>query len=539
MRRALWFSALCAVALMLQLAAGAYQLERGAFSDEAAHFMNGLLLRDYITQGLGQDPIRFAEEYYLSYPKIAPLAWPPLFQLMLGVFLLPGWPPHGASLVLMALVTAYAAWRLGTLVAHFAPTPVAVGISMLFLLTRVVMDLSATVMVDVVVAALMLEAVYWLSRFWSTGRRRDAVLFGVATACCCLSKGNGVALVLVPGLLMLITRRFTMLTQPGLYLAAVIVAALVVPTLLFSYRLAWAVDDFGAGPVDLAIRFQFYFRFLASQIGWLPIGLAVIGVGAVIRRGGQAVERRPVEPALAALVCGVLLFHLVYEYVDGRYAVVAVAPLLGLIPTGVGALAAAFRRAPRALPAALYAAAVVSFAVAQPVLAVRRPLGFREAARFLEAHHAVAGNRLFVVSDEHGEGAFVAEIAAKPWDRPVTVIRASKVLSGGDWIGSDFSLRFDSPPEVTQELEDLHVAYVLVDSSPGDADPPHWRAARDQMIQAMSLAPDRYERAFAVSAGTDGYRRDIAIYRVKYRSPGAPKALRLDLRNSIGRVLKR
>jgi hypothetical protein len=50
---------------------GAYKQARH-YSDEAAHFMNGLLIRDYLTQGLGNNPMHFAEQYYLSYPKLRP-----------------------------------------------------------------------------------------------------------------------------------------------------------------------------------------------------------------------------------------------------------------------------------------------------------------------------------------------------------------------------------------------------------------------------------------------------------------------------------
>ena len=85
----------------------------------------------------------------------------------------------------------------------------------------------------------------------------------------------------------------------------------------------------------------------------------------------------------------------------------------------------------------------------------------------------------------------------------------------------------------------MHVDYVLVDSSPGDASPPYWRAVRDQMIQAISLAPDRYERVFSVNPAAGPYRRDITVYRLRHHTPGAPKPLRLDLLNSLGRVLER
>ena len=64
--------------------------------------MNALLLRDYLTHALGQNPLAFAEAYYLSYPKIAPLMWPPFFHGALGLFLLPGWAAHPAALCFLA-----------------------------------------------------------------------------------------------------------------------------------------------------------------------------------------------------------------------------------------------------------------------------------------------------------------------------------------------------------------------------------------------------------------------------------------------------
>src|SRR6478735_7027388 len=61
-----------AVVAAIQLWAGAYRSERGLYSDESAHFMNGLVLRDYVRENPGQSPMTFAREYYSHYPKIAP-----------------------------------------------------------------------------------------------------------------------------------------------------------------------------------------------------------------------------------------------------------------------------------------------------------------------------------------------------------------------------------------------------------------------------------------------------------------------------------
>src|SRR5580765_351093 len=96
-RQALLASLLLSVTVGLQVAAGAYQSERNSYSDEAAHFMNALVLRDYIREGLSQNPLRFAEDYYRHYPKIAPGMWPPLFSTAVAGLMLLGWPPEVAT----------------------------------------------------------------------------------------------------------------------------------------------------------------------------------------------------------------------------------------------------------------------------------------------------------------------------------------------------------------------------------------------------------------------------------------------------------
>ena len=55
------------------------------------------------------------------------------------------------------------------------------------------LNLSSAVMLDVVVAAFMLEATFWLAEFFETGRSKHGVLFGVFAAGACLTKGNGLA----------------------------------------------------------------------------------------------------------------------------------------------------------------------------------------------------------------------------------------------------------------------------------------------------------------------------------------------------------
>ena len=58
------------VTVGLQWFASAYSSEFGSDPDESSHYVTGLLVRDYIAQGFPSSPLRFAEDYYLHYPRV-------------------------------------------------------------------------------------------------------------------------------------------------------------------------------------------------------------------------------------------------------------------------------------------------------------------------------------------------------------------------------------------------------------------------------------------------------------------------------------
>src|SRR5215211_7034866 len=70
---------LLALVIGLQMRAGANHAEFGGHPDEAAHYVTGLMLRDYVASGLPGNPMAYAKTYYDHYPKVAIGNWPPGF----------------------------------------------------------------------------------------------------------------------------------------------------------------------------------------------------------------------------------------------------------------------------------------------------------------------------------------------------------------------------------------------------------------------------------------------------------------------------
>lgn len=526
---------LFAIALTVQSAVGAYTAERGTYSDEAAHFLNGLLIRDYLTHGLGESPLHYAREYYYNYPKIAPGMWPPLFHVVLGLLLLPGWPPQATALALVAFATAWAAWRLMRILLHATTPLVAAAVAATFVLTPAIINLTSVVMLDIVVAAFAIEAAYWLSFFSQTKSWRHGAMFGLAAAGGCLTKGNGLSILLMPLLMILFTRQFDLLRRSGLYLAAAILLVVAGPIVVLSMYLDATIGDFRATTwADVFWRASYYSNYLRHELGIPLLILAAIGTtGALLWRQDDdgPSDSLPFRLGLASLLFAGVLFHLLNPHwaISGRYVTLIVAPLLGLVPSGLATVMALVRR-PNWIGAArgVLVAGLLAFGVVTTAAWTPRPaLGFREIVDLLDAQHALAGHRMLVVSEERGEGAFVAEVAARQPLPAASVIRASKLIASDDWAGHNFHLRFASAGALMQELEDLHVDYLVIDESLG-RDHALWPPTED----LLTTEEDRLEHITTVSGG-----RRVSLYRLKYRSAGTAKALEMSISSPLGKLI--
>jgi len=524
-----------ALAVAVQLVVGAYTSELGHFSDESAHFMNALLLRDYLRQDLGQDPIRFAQQYYYSYPKIAPGMWPPLFHGVLGLLMLPGWSPQTIALLLIAFATAWTAWRLYRILTYLTTTSVALGLGVLFVMTPAVVNLTSAVMLDIVVAAFALEATFWLALFFEWGLTRHAALFGLFAAGGCLTKGNGLAILLMPALMLIFTRRFSLLRRPGLYLATAIVLVVAGPLSTASFYFDATIGDFRmVNWADITARLDVYTNYVRTELGLPLLALAVAGLtsGAVETNWKTDRHRWAFIPSLVALVVAAALFHLLnpHKVISGRYMTLAIAPVIGLIPNGIKWLLSFIQRPHWVGPARIGLVAVLVVMASLNISAweKRRPMGFHDAASFIADHGGLGNRRMLVVSDEFGEGALIADVAARHPMPPATVIRSSKVIASDDWAGQNFQLRFSSSQDLIKELEDLHVEFVVIDRSLEANKHPLWPPTQTLLTEQA----DRLELAYTATR-----ERPVVVYRLKYQTAGPPKPLDIVVSSPFGKLM--
>ena len=507
------------IIVAIQWSVGAYRVEPGV-SDGTSDLMQGLLVRDYLADGLRQNPVAFAAEYQKSYPNLRAGTRPSLFHGGLGLLLVPHWPSHAAALFLLAAVVAWTTWRLYRIVTMVATPGTGFIVCLLFFSTPAVVGFTTGVTVDAVVAACAMEATYWLSVYMTSDRLRHAMLFGLFAGVCCLTTSSGFALMLMPLVTVVLSGRFHLLRRSGLYVATAIVVVVFAPALI------------SASPLDPPVTLEYRLSRLVGDIThlWLQLGtvammLAAIGLIYAIRHGGRSADEPPAAIGLA--MAALLVVSMSFSFFTGAStlngtAALALPALFGLAPMGIRA-ASSFVAGPKR-GQTLYTALLVIFAVtmfyARPQLAVQKPSGYQALTDYLQSRGAIAGKRVLIVSDPDGENMFVTDVAMRRLEPRPVIVRGSDVLS--------------SPQAVMRKIEALDVDYVLLDSSDHSKEQPYW-----MLVNQVLTSPDKpvhldYNNTVDRRHGPT---RPLAVYRVNNAAPRPATAPKRDL-TSVARLLR-
>jgi hypothetical protein len=527
---------LLAVAILLQWAAGAYSSEMAHHPDEGAHYITGLMVRDYAAEGFPEKPVPFAQRFYVRFPKIAFGVWPPLFHLILGVWLLPTPDGRASVLVLMAAIMAAAGYLLYRSLRPVAGWAAALLVALLLVLLPLSQTLTDTVMVDSLVMLTELAGALLMARWLRTGANRDALWVGAMAGLACMTKGNGVAAVLAVPLAIVFSRRWNLLRKAGIYWAALIAAVLGLAWQVQAVRLLSRMASFHTfSYAGLRGACEYYLLFLYHSLGWALGALILLGgiaVAGSVRRHRGAWE---LWTAMGAVALSVLIFHIVIPHqTDGRYLLACIAPSLVFLVPGAQTLASIqplVRIAPGwRVPLVLACVLAIFFGLVFEIPKAPH-FGFREVAQWLESH-PLPGRRYLVVSESSGEGGFVAEVASGT-DRRIpgpSVMRASKFMFVSDWNGHGYKLVYGDAGSALTDIERMGISYVVVDSTPELSRLPHW----DQVREMVGQYPGRLQLAARFPAGENRRVRSLDIYRVLHFADPPSRKFEFQLNYTLG-----
>jgi Dolichyl-phosphate-mannose-protein mannosyltransferase len=399
--------------------------------DETRHVMTGVFVHDALADlpASAVDPRGYTTRYYVQYPALGIIVWPPFFYAVEGLAM----SVFGTS-YFVARMVVYAFALMGGVYAYrlFCRThgrTVAIASLGILGLAPLVFMHTAYVLLEVPTLALVLATVFHFERFMAEERSRDAVLACLFAAFAALTRFDGVMLLPFVLLRLGFARRFGLLLRRPVVVGLLLALLITVPYYLFTWKV------YGAGIHHTATsgtgnratswldprNFYLYPSFLPEQLGWSAAVSAVAGLvyglGATKKRCG----------VYYALLAATYLTFVPLAEPEPRHAIYWVPALALLAVEGVQIL-------PRGRPR-WEVVACVALVIAVGIETIR-PLGQTGwAGHYIRGTDEAAGRVLAkwsgerpVLYDGQLNGAFVYAVRRRDPNRRTTVLRADKLL---------------------------------------------------------------------------------------------------------------
>jgi hypothetical protein len=400
----------------------------GAFwwSDAPRHGLNGIFLKDVLVALPVAGPKQFALDWYIRYPALTILFYPPLFYAVSApAFLLFG-ESHAVAQAMVALHVLGLGLGMMALARFWLPPPVALAAALILLGLPETGLWGRQVMLEI-------PALCWLvwAAVFAVAHARGGRTATLAAACACLLAALYTKLSMVfaaPALaaLLLRGRGAGMLAERRTWLAAAAFLAGLVPlaalTLLFGQANVQSVveiADTQATRHSLA-GWVWYARALPGMATWPALILAAAGLAASLAGRAGAWARGERTMLLLWFVLSYLALSFV-ELKEARHGVILLVPLAVWAAAGLAWILGR-AGAPRPAPAL---AAAVFLALSLALSPVPRVDGYQEAARRAAA---LAPPDSAVLFSGKRDGSFVFSMRTVS-DRPdLVTIRADKVL---------------------------------------------------------------------------------------------------------------
>lgn len=474
----LFFLYAAVLTLGLQIKDGAFLAELcTVYPDEAPHYVNGLLIANYVSDGLGQPPLAFAKTFFLHFPKVSIGHWPPFFYLLEAGWMLIVSQSKTSVLIFSGLVSAVLAGLIGSLTSRRSGTVAALLAVSFYVFTPLVRQNASAIMVDIFIGLLELAATLAFLRYVVRPNWRWSAVFGLLASAAILSKGNGLALALLPPLAILFTGRIALVRRPDFWLSVPIVAILCGPWYVATYSLARDGWVYEPGLRYARASLVANTNACLTMLGVAGCLMAVYGFLCSFYDRYDARETMLVR-CLAALVVAILIFQMaVPSGLDPRYALGLFPPMIILAALGIRELSndlasllgrSGSRRAVASISIVLGLAVIVP-KISDFISVPQKPtVGMKEAANIVTADPTNSNRTVLISSDAIGEGAFVVEMA-QHMDRGgrYVVARASKLLASANFLMEDYVPRFQSADDVGTEVERLAIRFVVIDTSKG------------------------------------------------------------------------
>lgn len=487
------------LSIAIQLLSGGYKSDHGQGSDEAGHFVTALMIHDYLFGHFGENPVAFAKEYYLHFPRVALGHWPPMFEVTQAILFTLGRNSTVAVAyqaiiagLLAGLPAAVVGRRFGALLGFAAGITALLTPYALFLINLIMADNMLAVLVFA--SGLAWEQLYY-RRTW-----RCSLIFAFTASAAILTKGSGFGLSLLPLFFLLIKRDLKSITCSKFIVSGALIAFATIPWYVATYKYAADGFNYSWGWTFSRKAIPIYCAGLVTSVGLPVVAGYFLGVLRVFLGKADA------DVGHASTSLAMLFFACIAPAdITTRYLIPAVP---GMVVVAVSGLHVMFDAPPisakiGAWPKRFGPAVCMMISVAtifqEPHI---EPFYATDVAKIVSN---MGANPLVLVSGGiAAEGAVITAFAKNERLPYHYIVRGTKVLSSSNFMGSDYQTRFNNASDVDKWIKANKIGYIIFyTDSDGN------RFAHNGMLRATLESDTDYYKMQAVVGGLRG---DALIY---------------------------
>ncbi|HEY1173182.1 MAG TPA: glycosyltransferase family 39 protein [Verrucomicrobiae bacterium] len=505
-----------AVIIGFQWQEEAYRSEFGAEPDEAAHYVTGLMVRDYIAAGCPGNPLKFANKFYEHYPKVALGHWPPVFYAAQAAWTLPFGASRESILVFMAVLTALLAWTSYLVLERLLDARWAWFGGLLLLLLPQIHQYGGLIMMEIPMSLLTLWGALAYARYLENGAWQASLAYGLIASATILTKYAGLALAFVPLVGLVLCARWAWLKRFSFWLPAGAVVVLCVPWIALTLKMA--SDGMAEEKLSLGFILKAAPYFIGKIEATMGIALLAFALVGLIASWAMKPLQRPVLASLIGLMTGTyLLYLLVPAGLEARHMTPILAPAIIFALLGMKTISELLVQkgmAGTTACALTVAVGVAGFAIETFRLKPKGYRGYEAIAQKLQAEAPEPKTIVLVSSDARGEGMFVSEVALGEKRLDTIAKRASKLLAKSGWAGGSYEAKAKSAEETFDILEKEGVQFLIIDRTI----PARLKAKHHELLEnAVAAAGDKWKLVgkYPITRADEVVPEGLEIYRLK------------------------
>ena len=399
------------------------------WQDAPRHALNGVFLRDFITAMPLHDARAWAVSYYLRYPSLTILFYPPLFYVVeAAMFALFGFSHFvaQASVTLFMPLGMVGAYKFSRLMLGRAAS---LAVALLVLGGPEAAFWGRQVMLDIPSGAALMAGMACFAQFLLRGRGRDCLFAVPLLLAAIYLKLNAVFVIPVLAVALIATFGPRVLLRPAVLAALAIGAVGMLPALWLTLHFGMTnMQSVEGRPGDMAAdtlnAWLFYGRLLPRDVGWVAALLAIPGAVLLWRR---AIVPRPIAVLLTTWFVIDYAFLSVIGVREPRHGLMLVFPLAFC---AMLALREGIRRVPGIRTGWAVGGAAMGLGAATLLYSLflyPPPVidGYAKVADWVAAH---APPDAVVVFAGYRDGNFVFNMRTHPDRGDIATVRADKLL---------------------------------------------------------------------------------------------------------------